>query len=473
MRLLIIDPLGQALDVAMRAKYDGHQVKHFIRQKRTTAHIGRGLVDVIEDFKPWARWADLILNTDCTLYLREIDALRKEGISVVSASQETAQWELDRQYGMKIFQQHDIPIPDSKEFHNYDDAIKYVKKEDRRFVSKPSGIIEDKSLSYVAKSPEDLVYMLERWKKLKKQQPIFILQECIEGIEMAVGGWFGPGGWSAGWCENWEFKKLMDGDLGPATGEQGSVLRYVRSSRLAREVLTPLSDTLSSLGYCGYIDANCIIDDNGQAWPLEFTMRFGWPTLNIQLALNLGDSIEWLLDLTRGIDQRNWWMEEIAIGVVLAIPDYPYSARPREEVIGIPIYGVKPALWKHIHPGEMMLANAPCELGNGDGLINMPMPCSAGDYILVMSATGMSVENARRRVYDRLKRLVVPASPFWRTDIGLRLSDQLPKLQGMGYAMGMNFATPENSSNERPSFRLNGSSRSSANPGLETTSATR
>lgn len=53
MRLLIIDQAGAALDFAMRAQRDGHKVKLFIRQTEKTKAIGRGLVEIIEDFHPW------------------------------------------------------------------------------------------------------------------------------------------------------------------------------------------------------------------------------------------------------------------------------------------------------------------------------------------------------------------------------------------------------------------------------------
>lgn len=437
-RLLIIDPLGNGLDFAMRAQQAGHKVKHFIRQTEKTKAIGRGLVDVIEDFKPWIRWADCIFNTDCTKYLRDLDGARREGALVIGPSEETSQWELDRSVGMSIFRKHGIATLPSVEFTNYDKAIAYVKKENRRLVSKPSGIIEDKALSYVSKSPADLVYMLERWKRLGKQQQ-FILQDFVEGTEFAVGGWFGPGGFNQGWCENFEFKKLMNEDLGVATGEQGTVLRYVRSSKLARKVLAPLTDTLAKLGYVGYIDVNCIVTDEGDVWPLEFTMRPGWPTFNIQEPLHDGDPVEWLLDLANGKDSRNVVMDRISVGVVLSIPDYPYSHLTRREVLGIPVYGIKPSLWKHVHPCEMMLAEAPNEVG--DSIVTMPMPATAGDYVLVMTATGETVKDTADTVYRRLKRLIIPNSPAYRTDIGQRLSKQLPKLQSHGFATGMSYST--------------------------------
>ena len=442
MKLLIVDASGAALDLALRAKRDGHVVKHFIRQTEKTKHIGRGLVDLVEAFEPHLRWADIVFVADNTRYLDNLDAARKDGVVVVGPTKETAAWELDRLKGMKILGEHKIQTPAFREFTDYDQAIKYVKKENRRFVSKPSGDA-DKALSYVSKSPADMIYMLERWKVLNKLKREFILQEFIGGTEMAVGAWCGPHGFNSAWCENWEFKKLMDGDMGVATGEQGTVVRYVRKSKLASMVLEPLEEELVREGYTGYIDVNCIIDDQGTPWPLEFTCRPGWPTFNIQDALHMGDCVEWLHDLAQGKDSRQVLLNTIALGVVVSVPDYPYSHLTRKEVIGTPIYGIKPSLWQHLHPCEMMLGEAPVDLG---GVIEtVPIPVTAGDYVLVMSGIGETVLEAKKRVYARLKRLEIPNSPMWRTDIGDRLSRQLPRLQQMGFAKGMQFSAPQTS----------------------------
>jgi phosphoribosylamine--glycine ligase len=189
-------------------------------------------------------------------------------------------------------------------------------------------------------------------------------------------------------------------------------------------------------GYIGYIDVNCIVEDNGKVWPLEFTMRPGWPTFNIQLALQEGDCCEWLLDLADGRDTMRPKMDWTAVGVVMSIPDYPYSHLTRKEVVGVPIYGMTPLLWRHVHPCELQLADAPDERTFKE----TPMVCTAGDYLLVMTATGEFVRETADKVYSRLKRLIVPNSPQWRTDIGMRLAKQLPKLQANGYAAGWSFS---------------------------------
>ena len=440
MRVLIIDPMGAGLDIAVRAIKCGHDVRHFIRQTEKTKNIGRGMVKLVEDFRPFLIWADIIINTDNTRYLPALDAFKKENpkARVISASQATASWELERGVGQDIFRKNGIAVPGYKMFSDYDKAIAYVKKENRRFVSKPSGDA-DKALSYVAKTPADMVYMLERWKAASRHKAPFILQEFIGGIEMAAGGWFGPGGFNAGWCENWEFKKLMDGDMGVATGEQGTVVRYTRKSKLAAEVLAPLEAALAKENYVGYVDVNCIIDEEGNPWPLEFTMRPGWPTFNIQQALHEGDCIQWLADLADGKDAKIVKMEQVAVGVVLSIPDYPYSHITRKEVTGVPVYGITPSLWENLHPCEMMMGTAPMDV-NGK-IETVPVPVTAGDYVLVMSATDSDVYGAKQKVYRKLKRLSVPNSPMYRTDIGDRLAKQIPMLQSMGYAKGLVFST--------------------------------
>jgi phosphoribosylamine--glycine ligase len=397
-------------------------------------------VEVVDDPRPWLRWSNLVVACDNNVYLRDLDAHRAAGGSVLAASVETALWETDRQKGQAVLKKAGIDTIPSTEFSDYDAAIRFVKAKMKRYVSKPTGDgTADKALSYVSSGPADMVFMLERWKKLNKLKTPFILQEFIPGVEAGVAGWFGPGGWNEGWEENFEFKKLMNDDLGPATGEQGTVMRYVRNSKLARKVLLPLTDALAEAGYVGDIDVNCIIDEKGQPWPLEFTTRLGWPAFNLQCALHQGDPAQWLMDLTLGRDSRGLLLDKVCVGVVLSIPDYPYSHATRKEVAGIPIYGAtRPSLWRHIHPCEMQLAESPIEIEGK--LVMLPQPATAGDYVLTMTAIADTVRDAALTVYRRLERLQVPNSPMYRTDVGKKLAKDLPKIQQHGYATGLQYS---------------------------------
>jgi phosphoribosylamine--glycine ligase len=441
-RVLLIDHYGTdgMLDFALRCAEAGHQVKwYFVRDERNDC-VGKGFAGVerIADFRPWKWWADLVLLADNTHYLREMDFWRAAGVPVVGCSVAAATWELDRKTGQEVFTRNGIEVPAYKEFSDYDSAIAYVKKEGRAFVCKPSYDEADKALSYVGKSPADLVYMLQKWKRQKRHKGAFILQEKVSGCEMAVGGWFHYGlGFGEGWCENWEFKSLMAGDRGPNVGEMGTVLRYVGRSKLAEKVLKPLAEELSRVAYCGYVDVNCIIDEHGQPWPLEFTMRPGWPTFNIQQALNKGDPAEWLACLASGRDSQPWRLGEVATGVVMALPEFPYGKTKIENMVGVPILGVTPAMAHSLHPCSVMQGTAPQDV-NGR-VVEAPCWLTAGDYVLVATGTGASVRQARGRAYRILETIRAPASPFWRPDIGQRLKKQLPEIQKHGFASKLLF----------------------------------
>lgn len=446
MRLLIVDPPGHGLDLALRAIQAGHEVKLSIKEDPKTAEIGKGFCEVVRDHRPWLRWANLTVCTDNSIYLQDLERHRDEGGFVVAPSRETQQWELDRMRGQKVFKKAGIPVLETIEFHDYDKAISHVKKTMGHFVSKPCGDANvDKAMSYVSSGPDDMLYMLERWKKADKLKGSFILQEFMPGIEMGVSCWFGPHGFCEAIEENFEFKKLMPGDCGPATGEQGTVLRYVRKSKLADKVLFPLAEQLAAVRYVGDVDVNCIIDEEGTPWPLEFTLRLGWPAFQLQCALLKGDPVEWLYDLATGVDSRPFFLDRVCVGVVLSIPDYPYSHLTRKEVCGIPLFGLNNGIWQHIHPCEMQLGQAKCTVGAN--LLNLPTPMTAGDYVLVMTGTAETVQDARQKVYRRLERVKkrMPGSPMYRTDIGLRLSRQLPDLQKHGYARNLAFSNQQNS----------------------------
>ena len=190
---------------------------------------------------------------------------------------------------------------------------------------------------------------------------------------------------------------------------------------------------------------NCIIDEKGIPWPLEFTTRLGWPAFQLQLALlkDGQDPVQWLYDLATGEVRSPFLLDRVAIGVVLSIPDYPYSHATQKEVVGVPIYGITPTLWPHIHPCEMMSVKAPIE--RGGKIVEEMVPAAAGDYVLTMTAVGTSIQEVREKVYRRLNRLRkrMPSNPMYRTDIGERLASQLPLLQKSGFAKGLTYpSTP-------------------------------
>lgn len=446
MRVLAIDTDSAALDLLMRAQMRGHEVMWFNRpEKNPECLAGKGIVPVMHDFetvkKKYLGWADLIFLTGNAKYMQALEPYRQMGYPIFGSNAEAATWEVDRVIGQQVMKECGLKIIPGKEFRDHDSAIAYVRRFGKPFVCKPNGEAK-KELSYVAESAADLVFMLDRWSREPKyaadaKEFGFILQDKKLGCEMGASGWFGPSGWSQYWEEAFEFKKLMVDDLSVNTGEQGSLTRFVRKSKLADLVLKPLTKRLHQIGFVGNVNVNCIIDEQGTPWPLEFTIRQGWPATYNQTALIDGDPVQWMLDLVNGKDTMQARANEVSISVVVTIPDYPFSTYTGKKIEGIPIYGVKD--WEHVHLCEAMLCNSlPVQID--DKVVDLPCYATAGDYCLVITGTGDTITGARRSAYAALDKIKIPNSPGWRTDIGKgKLPESLPTIQRHGYALNLDY----------------------------------
>jgi phosphoribosylamine--glycine ligase len=433
-KLLVVnmDSVGEGLAFALRCAKAGHEVRLWIH-KSANAELGRGFKEVtlVEQWLPSARWADLVLPTGNHLFLQKFEQLRKGGVKVFGPSEESAALEIKRAFGMKFFEVHGIEVPTYKQFADLSAAEAHVRKSEGRFVFKTLGDEEDKSLSYVGKSPADLIARLQRWQRLgmNPKGPV-MLQEVIEGVEVGVSRWMGSDGWVGPYNENFEHKKLLSGNCGPNCGEAGTVQKYVDTSALGAEVLGPLEDALVKMGHLGDVDVNCIVDDRGQAWPLEFTMRLGWPAFNIQAATHSGDPCQWMLDACNGKETLRT-IGKIACGVVIAQPDYPFSHKTAEELAGIPIYGVSKANEQYLWPQAVQRMKLPDM--EGDKVVERDIWGTAGDYLMVVTGTGKTVRQATTRAYDTVKEIKVP-DMIYRDDIGEKLEEEIPKLQTHGFA---------------------------------------
>lgn len=446
MRILCIDTDSNALDWLMRCMAAGHDVLWYDKPKKNGAEAcaGKGIIPKITDYdklrSKYIDWANLIFLPDNTFYLDMLEPFQQRGYPIFGPTVKAAELELDRAVGQAAMKKAGLRTIPGVEFHDYDDAAVYVRKHPEYLVSKPSGDA-DKALSYVAPNAAALIYMLKRWKRNDKYRSDarkhgFILQQKITGAEVACGGWFGPGGWSKFWYENLENKKLFPGDLGPNTGELGTVSMYVRKSKLADIALKPFTRMLERLDYTGFIDIAGMVDEKGEFWPFEFTMRPGWPTFHNQMATHEGDPAQWMVDLLMGKDTLQVKENVACVSLVLAIPDWPYSHLTNKEVSGIPIYHADDS--EHIHLSSVMLGDAPMQIG--DKVVEMQSYVTCGDYVMVVTGTGETVTGARKSAYAAIQKVKIPSSPFWRTDIGRgRLVKDLPLLQKHGFATGFSF----------------------------------
>jgi phosphoribosylamine---glycine ligase len=440
MNVLVIDVECMCLDFVLRCAHAGHAVRWW-RWSRKPIRDGEGFKDfqIIDEWQPSMPWAKdgLIVVTGNFVHMHNLDRYREMGYRVFGPTVASARLEVERSAGMDAMQAAGIELPPYTLFNSLEDAEKFARKSDRAWVHKPTGDEGDKSLTYVSRDPADMVGWLRRQiargKTLKG--PVMLQEKVDKLAEIGVSGWMGPDGFLPDkWQICFEHKALMDGDVGPATGEQGTVMQYCDADKLADEMLTPMEPILRTLRHTGDFAIGAMIDTKGRAWPLEFTARLGYPAFWIQCASHRGDPAKWMRDLLDGKDSLRV-SQDVAIGVVMAQPRYPYNSSPPELVEGNPITGLEENL-SDVHMVSVMVGKGPCmEEGR---VVDRPCYQTTGEYVLVATGLGRTVRQARAKVYGVVDEIHFP-NRMYRTDIGEKLETELPELHNYGFALDLSF----------------------------------
>jgi len=440
MKFLCVDSDGEGMgvDICVRAQDAGHDVLYWLPPHKSGEKLryGDGLVEKTKDWEQEMDWADLILVVGNCQYRDKLDRYFGKGYPIFGTNSKAAQLELDRGEGQQLLERCGVQVPPYQVVSSVEEAIKLIVKTDAAYAMKPWGGEADKAMTYVARTPDDAIFTLERWKKLGLFKGQLMLQEKVEGIEIGISGMFGPAGWCAALEESFEHKKFLNDDLGCNTGEMGTVLRHVTKSKLFDEVLEPLTDYLHEINFVGDCSVNCMVDSRGRPMPLEFTMRLGWPDFCIRQAVLKADPVEWMLNVLRGEDAFKV-SPAVALGVVLTHGDFPTHHDVHGTWDEFPIYGISDRNYTHLHFQQMMDGPAPFLI---DGKVKrIQTPLTAGGYVMVVTGIGDTVSQAAERAYRVADEIKLPSNLMYRTDIGKRLKKELPELQRHGIATGMRY----------------------------------
>ncbi|MDD5317203.1 MAG: hypothetical protein PHF51_00550, partial [Candidatus ainarchaeum sp.] len=284
LRFLFVSLDGLIGDLAWEVKKEGHEVKYFIRDK-PQKDVCDGFVAKTDDWKAEKDWADLIVFDDIG-FGEAAEGLRKEGKPVIGGSAYTDKLEDDREFGQDELKKAGVLIAPHWDFTDFDEAIAFVKANPGRYVVKPSGKAQnEKELSFIGQEEDgnDVLNILQHYKKRwAKKLNSFQIQKFVAGVEVAVGAFFNGKEFVTPVFINFEHKKMFPGDIGPNTGEMGTNAFWSPPTRPFRDTLEKMAPTRAPSGYAGYSDLNCIVNAKG-IYPLEWTARFGYPTISLQI----------------------------------------------------------------------------------------------------------------------------------------------------------------------------------------------
>lgn len=421
-RFLFVSWESLSGDLAWQIKKEGHEVKVFVKSE-VDKDVYDGFLEKVDDWQKYKDWADVIVFDDVG-FGRFADSLRKEGKLVVGGSEYTDKLEEDREFSQNEMKRVGMLVLPHWDFSDFDSAIEFIKSNPSRYVFKPSGNMssEQKGILFLGQEEDgkDLIEILEQNKKIwAKKIKKFQLQKMAVGVEVAVGAFFNGEDFTYPLNINFEHKKLFPGDIGPYTGEMGTLMFWSSPNEIFRNTLQKIKDDLVKSGYVGYIDIDCIANAKG-IYPLEFTSRFGYPTISIQMEGITSPWGEFLYKIAKKEKTELKTKKGFQIGVCLVIPPFPFS--DKNEFF---IYKDLSIIFKKnnldgIHLGDVKMVNGTWSIAGESG------------YALVATGSGFTVDDARKQVYSRINNIILQ-NMYYRTDIGLKWYKDSDRLQTWGY----------------------------------------
>jgi len=418
---LFISRWGESLDIAYSTQQEGNSVKLFIEDK-PSKEIGHGFVQKVQDWKKHLQWADIVVF-DYTGYGEICEELRAAKKIVFGGSQYTDSLELDRNFGQNELKKHKVKILPSKEFQNFEDAIKYIKQNPDMYVIKPCGEIQElKQLLFVGndESGLDVIRVLQAYEKSWGNNfGKFQLQRKVKGVEVSVSAFFNGKEFLLPLNITFEHKKLFPKELGVSTGEMGTSMFWVKNSPIFEATLKKFEKTLEKNHFIGHIDLNCIVNGNG-IYPLEFTSRFGFPQIFIQRA-GINEPIGNLLyKIANGEKFTINVKKGFQIGAFIVVPPFPFEDKKTFNLFSkdsVVIF--KKELKEGVHPMHLKNINDEWLITGNTGIA------------LLISGTGTTMKDAQKMMYNRINNIIVNNS-YYRTDIGDRWFEDSDKLWSWG-----------------------------------------
>lgn len=409
-------------DVAWKLAQEGHLVKAYIDYKKEK-DVYDGFFEKVDDWKSHVDWADVVVFDDVG-FGAQADILRRKGKLVVGGSVYTDRLEEDREFGQSEMKRVGMLTLPHWDFDNFDEAIKFLKENPGRYVFKPSqGTYGDmRGIVFLGEEEDgkDIIEVLERNKDAwQKKIRTFQIQKEATGVEVGVGAFFNGQDFLYPININFEHKKLFPGDIGPYTGEMGTLMYWSPVNTIFTTTLAKMKEDLKTAGYVGYIDINCIANARG-IYPLEFTSRFGYPTISIQMEGITMEMGEFLYSMAahQQIDIKT--RKGFQVGVVVAVPPFPYSDEDEFDIYKDFSILFKKNNFDGIHLGDVKNVN-------GDWKVTGTL-----GYALVVTGSGTTVVEARKQCYGRIDNIMLQ-NMFYRTDIGAKWPEDSDRLHMWGY----------------------------------------
>jgi len=265
----------------------------------------------------------------------------KNGIPCWGPPKESAQLEASKEFAKLFLLRHKIPTAGATATDSLEEALEAIDGE-YPTVLKFDGLAAGKGVAVCDDEKSALVFLDEVFTQRRFGPGRVLVEQCLTGPEVSIFAAiiddeyliFAPAR---------DYKRALDGDLGPNTGGMGAVAsrQLVTEELLAqieREIIQPTVSGLrgENLPYRGFLYFGLMLTPSGPQ-VIEYNCRFGDPECQAVMPLMQGDLAEFCLAGAKGelrndlISFDDGW----SVCVILASAGYPESSRNGDAISGL------------------------------------------------------------------------------------------------------------------------------------------
>lgn len=349
-----------------------------------------------------------IVGPEEPLVLGIVDRFEEKDLRIFGVNEKSAKLEGSKIYAKKFMEEYEIPTAKYREYSNIDEAIKGLDEFDFPLVIKADGLCLGKGV-IICQTKEEALETLETMmtdKVFGSAGESLIIEEFLEGVEASLLCLVSQGRLIPMESAK-DYKKIYDNDEGENTGGVGcyspSPLFNKKLKReIHHEILTKIETGFEYeyLDYKGIIFVGLMITDDGIK-VLEFNVRFGDPETQAiipRLEDNIVDILQKTIDGNLREEDLNW-KDESSVTLVATSKGYPGKYEVGKEITGL----------EDIDE-DVILVHHGTKVENSKTYTN-------GGRVLSITALGDTLEEARKKAYDNMKKVDFEGI-YYRSDIG-------------------------------------------------------
>ena len=353
-----------------------------------------------------------IVGPESSLEVGIVNLFRSRNLKIFGPTKEAALIETSKDFAKKLMVDNDIPTADYKTFDSYADAKEHIRLIKFPCVIKADGLASGKGVVIANTYDEANRFLYEQMieEKFGIAGKKVIIEEFLIGEEVSVFT-FVDGKNISNVIAACDYKKLLEGDLGPNTGGMGSYSPPTYwsddlSENIKNKIIYPTINALSNLGtpYSGILYSGLILTENGPK-VLEFNCRFGDPEAQTILPLLKTDLVDLILKISDNKlnDINVQWADKNSVSIVLASGGYP-----EKYVTGYTIDGIEEI------SDSVLIFHAGTDIIPSSKLL-----VTNGGRVLTLTSLGNNLNDARNKVYLNLSNNILFENMFYRKDIAI------------------------------------------------------